>query len=138
MELRFAHLADYATADASGKVTIVGIFDIVWDQSGVTPILFPPCYLAASFAASASEGSSHRLEIRFLDADDQPFMPSISADVVFQASGPGNPLRAQLLLGFGPKAIRVPQVGDYVIRFLLDGTNTGEIPVTVRTPPPEV
>lgn len=138
MELRFAHLADYAAADASGKVTIVGIFDVVWDHMGVKPIPFPPCYLVASFAASVSEGSKHDVEIRFLDADDQQVMPPIKAELSFQTSGPGNPLRAQVLLGLGPGAVRVPQAGDYVFRFYVDGQRQGEVSVSARTPPPEV
>ena len=32
MELRFALLADFAYADSSGKLTIVGIFDFVWSD----------------------------------------------------------------------------------------------------------
>lgn len=136
MELRFAHLADYAAADASGKLTVVGIFDLVWDQLNQRPIPFPPCYLVASLAASVSEGSAHKIEIQFLDADDGPIMPSIEADVPFAASGPGNPLRAQVVLGFGPGALRVAELGDYVIRFLVDDQRVGEIPVTVREPAP--
>lgn len=136
MELRFAHLADYGAADASGKLTLVGIFDIIWDALKQRPIPFPPCYLVASFAASLSEGSSHRIEIRFLDADDQPVMDSVKLDVAFRATGPGNPLRAQLILAFGPGALQVPDVGDYCIRFLVDDASVGETPVSVRDPAP--
>jgi hypothetical protein len=136
MELRFAHLADYAAADANGKLTVVGIFDLVWDQLKQRPIPFPPCYLVASLAASVSEGSAHKIEIQFLDADDGPIMPSIEADMSFAATGPGNPLRAQVVLGFGPGALRVPDRGDYLVRFLVDDRRVGEIPVTVREPAP--
>lgn len=41
MDLRFAHLADYASADASGKLTVVGVFDFIWDNLKQRPIPFP-------------------------------------------------------------------------------------------------
>jgi hypothetical protein len=68
MDLRFAHLADYAAADSSGKITLIGIFDLVWDRMNARPVFCPPCYLVASFAASLVERSGHDLEIRLVDA----------------------------------------------------------------------
>lgn len=137
MELRFAHLADYAAADASGKITLVGIFDVVWDQLKLRPIPFPPCYLVASLAASLSEGSAHRLEARLLDADHQKISDLFDAEVGFQTSGPGHPLRTQVIVGFGPGALRVPELGEYVIRVVVDGLSQGEIPLVVRDLPPQ-
>lgn len=136
MELRFAHLADYAAADSSGKVTLVGIFDLVWDRMDVRPVPFPPCYLVASFAASLAEGSSHQLEIRLVDDDEETVLPALNADLHFGASGPGNPLRAQVIMGFGPGTLRVPQPGDYAFTFLVDGVPRGRVPVSVRKPLP--
>ena len=101
MELRFAHLADYAAADAAGKLTIVGTFDIVWDQLKTRPIPFPPCYLVASFAANLAEGTEHDLEIALVDADEKPVMDRIQGKLQFRPFGPGYPLRSNLLIGFG-------------------------------------
>jgi hypothetical protein len=136
MELRYAHLADFASADASAKITLVGIFDLVFDRVGARPVLFPPCYLAASFAASMAEGSAHTLEITVVDADEHQVFPPIRADLPFVSSGPGNPLRAQVIMGFGPGALRVPEPGDYLITFVVDGTRLGAVPITVRNPEP--
>jgi len=138
MELRFAHLADYAAADSSGKVTLVGIFDLVWDRMSARPIPFPPCYLVANFAASLSEGSAHHLQIKLVDADERPVLPPLAADLHFGASGPGNPLRAQVLMGFGPGALQVPEPGDYTFVFSIDGAPLGRVPVSVREPLPGV
>lgn len=136
MELRFAHLADYAAADPTGKITLVGIFDLVWDHLKARPVPFPPCYLVASFAASLVEGSGHDLEIKLVDADEKPVAPTLKARLDFGTSGPGNPLRAQVVMGFGPGALRVPEPGDYAITFIVDGKPQGTVPVSVRELPP--
>lgn len=136
MELRFAHLADYAAGDAAGKLTIVGIFDLVYDRAKTLPIAFPPCYLIATFSASVTEGSVHGLEVRFVDADEDNIVEPISVELKFRPSGPGYPQRAVFLVGFGSETLKVPALGDYHFTFLIDGLEVGRTSVTVLEPPP--
>lgn len=137
MQLKFAHLADYAAQDSAGKLTLVGVFDIVWDRMNERPIPFPPCYLAAGITASLADGTDHDLEIRFVDADEKPLIESFRGKLKLQPFGPGFPLRANVLIGFGPSALRVPEPGDYHFRFLIDDYEVGELPVSVLVPPPK-
>jgi hypothetical protein len=134
MELRFALLADYAAADASGKLTVVGSFDIVWDMMKQRPIPFPPCHLVAAFVASLIEGAEHDLEIKLVDADENPVAESITGKLQFRPFGPGYPLKSNVIIGFGPGALTVPEVGDYHFQFLVDGKQLGDIPVAVLEP----
>jgi hypothetical protein len=136
MELRFAHLADYASADASGKITIVGIFDLVYDRLKARPIPFPPCYLAATFASSVAEGSAHRLELRFADADEKDIIDPVTADLHFRPFGPGYPQKSAFIVGFGADSLKVPHLGDYHFSFIIDGVERGRVAVTVLDPPP--
>lgn len=136
MELRFAHLADYAAGDAAGKLTIVGIFDIVFDQAKTRPIAFPPCYLIANFASSVAEGSVHRLEVRLVDADENNVVDPIKAELTFRPFGPGYPQRAVFLAAFAPETVKVPILGDYHFVFLIDGAEVGRVSVSVLEPPP--
>lgn len=135
MDLRFAHLADYAAADASGKLTVVGVFDVIWDRAHQRPIPFPPCYLVAEFAASVVEGSEHSLEIQLVDADEKQVIEPLRGNLKFRPFGPGYPLRSKVLLAFGPGALKVPEPGDYHFRFLSDSSEVGRIPVSVLDPP---
>src|SRR5947207_8108854 len=61
MELKFALLADYATADAAGKLTIVGVFGVVNDVVRVTPIPLPQFWIVAVFNAHVAEGTEHEV-----------------------------------------------------------------------------
>lgn len=137
MELRFAHLADYAAAASDGKLTIVGVFDIVWDSLQDLPIPLPACFLVANFAGSISEGTAHELEVRLVDPDEVPVIDPIRVPLNLRPTGPGYPLRAQVLLGFGPGVLKVPRRGDYLFRFLVDGLGVGELSLAVREPPPQ-
>lgn len=136
MELRYAHLADYAAADAGGKLTVVGIFDLVYDRLRERPIPFPPCYLVATLAASVAEGSVHQLRVRFADADERDVIEPLSAGLTFRPFGPGYPQKAVFIAGFGPDTLKVPHLGDYHFSFEVDGRELGRVSVTVLDPPP--
>ena len=75
MELRFAHLSDFATVDASAKPTLVGIFDHVMCKPDADTIPFPGFHLIASFEASIAEGAEHTLQIAFVNDDEEVVGP---------------------------------------------------------------
>ena len=135
MELRFAHLADFASADSSGKLTVVGIFDIVWDRLGVRPISLPPCYLLAKFEASIAEGAEHEIEISLVDDDEKPYGSVIKGTLEFRTHGVGHPAQSHLLVGFGLGALSVPELGDYHFRFKVAGRVVGSVRLSALTPP---
>ena len=135
MELLFAHSADYAGVDGGGKLTIVGVFDIVWAAGGHAPIPFPPFYLVAAFEASIAEGADHKIEIRLVDDDEVAHSNIITSEMQFRAHGVGHQARAHLLIGFGPGVVTVPEFGDYYFRFKVSGADVGEVRVTALAPP---
>jgi hypothetical protein len=135
MELRFAHIADFASADSSGKLTIVGAFDIVWDGAGARPIPFPPFYLAAAIEASIAEGADHEIEIRLVDDDEVAHANVINSKIQLRSQGVGHAARGNLLIGFGPGVIQVPELGDYYFQFRVDGKQLGSIRVSALAPP---
>ena len=135
MELLFAHVADYAGVDGSGKLTVVGAFDIVWVGSESRPITFPSCYLAMAFEASIAEGADHEIEIRLVDDDEISHGSLIKGALQFRAHGVGHRARAHLLIGFAPGVVSVPAVGDYYFRFKVGGTEVGEVRVSALAAP---
>lgn len=135
MELRFAHLADFASADSSGKLTVVGIFDIVWDRAGVRPIALPPFYLLAKFEASIAEGADHEIEITLVDDDENAQGSTIKGTLEFRTHGVGHPAQSHLLIGFGLGAVSIPDTGDYHFRFRVAGKDVGSVRLSALTPP---
>lgn len=135
MELRFAHIADFASVDASGKLTIVGAFDIVWDRAGVRPIPFPPFYLVAAVEGSIAEGADHDIEICMVDDDEQTQGGVIKGNLQLRSQGAGHLARGHLLIGFGPGLISVPDLGDYYFQFKVDGVKLGQVRVSALAAP---
>lgn len=135
MKLKYAHLADYAGADASGKVTIVGIFDRIYDALKGRPIPFPQFHIVAVFEARVTEGTDHKVQLQFIDQKKRAILQKFDGTIRFGPTGRGLPLHAPLLLGFGPGAISVPDLGGYEFRFMIDGKDIGGLPVTVTEPP---
>ena len=130
MVFKYGLLADYAGEAASHKAMIIGIFDVVYDVLGQRPIPIPQCYLVASFDAHVTEGSVHRLEIRFTNADGSDVIPPLRMDEFrFQSSGPGRPLRGNLIAAMN--GLRVPELGDYSFHLLMDGHHMGMVPLYV-------
>ena len=137
MKLKYAHLADYAGADVSGKLTLVGLFDVIWDQLRVRPVPFPQFHIAAVFEAKVIEGTDHRVQVQLIDQQKRTVLQRFDGQIRFAPAGRGGPLQAHLLLGFGPGTITVPDLGTYEFRFLIDGKDVGVgLPVLVREPEP--
>lgn len=137
MELRFAHTADYVAADSRGKLTIVGVFDIIWDGKKVRPIAFPPFYLVAAFEASVAEGSDHEIKIRLVDDDEVEQPGVVTGKLQLRSQGVGHPLSGHVLIGFGPEVVKVPDYGDYHFRFEVGGVQVGATRVSVLEAPPQ-
>lgn len=135
MELRYAHIADFASVDASGKLTLVGVFDVVWDSLGVRPIPFPPFHLVAAFEASVAEGAEHDIEIVLVDDDEKLHGGVIKGKLQLRSQGAGHLARGHLMIGFGPKVITVPELGDYYFQFKVDGVKLGQIRASALAAP---
>jgi hypothetical protein len=131
VKLQYAHLADYAANGAGGKLTIVHVFEIVYGKAEDGPVQIPPCYLVAAFTASLSEGSEHQVSITLVDADEKPLDYAMEAQLPFVPMGPGYPLRAKMVIGFGAGALSVPSYGDYAFTFRVNGTEIGRLPFAV-------
>lgn len=134
MKIRYCMLADFASNDASGKHTIVGVFDVVLDTLGARPIPLPPCYLVAALQCHVAEGSEHELEIRLRhDAGSKTgVLNAIKMHLTLQTAGPGQPMRGALNL-FIPQ-IKVPDLGDYAFEFIVDGKAIDRVPFKVIAP----
>jgi hypothetical protein len=135
VKLKFAHLADYAQAEASGKLTIVGLFGVIFDQLKVRPIPFPQFHIVAQFEAKVTEGTDHRVQVQLIDQQKRTVLQRFDGAIRLAPSGRGGPLQANLLLAFGP-GLTVPDLGAYEFRFLIDGKDVGGLPIMVLEPQP--
>ena len=133
MELLFAHLADYVTEDRSNKLVIGGTFDSIF-TSETRPIVLPAFWLVAEIDAHITEGTEHKAEIRFTDADGRDIIPKVELPIKFTPRGPGRPLRARLTGQIGA-GMNLPDNGEYSFHILVDGRRIGGHPLHVVARP---
>lgn len=105
-------LCDYHSEGHRGKRVIVGVWDTIVHVNPAEPLVMPRSFLVAAFDAGAIEGSEHRLQIRFVDANGQQLTEEpLILPLRFIARGPDQPLRAQLALELA--GLPLPGYGDY-------------------------
>lgn len=129
MRLDFGFLADYAAPGNNGKLTIIGIFDIVYDQQGKGKVPLPLCYLVLKFSASIVEGSEHKLRIRLSDADGKDQIKPLEVNLAFQPQGPGRPMASHFVMALA--GLTVPSQGEYNFAVFVDGGHIADVPLYV-------
>lgn len=130
MELKFAHLADYATTGDKGKLVIIGIFDLIGAGSQ-RPIVPPPFYLVGSFRAYLTEGTEHELEIRLVNADGADVIRG-SMHLRFVPTGQQT-VEANFVAGM--LGLSLPEEGDYAFHLLVDHQHKGIVSFRVIPAP---
>lgn len=130
MELKYAHLADYAAVGERGKMLFIGIFDRVL-AGPERPIQLNPFHIAGSLRAYVTEGTEHVLDLRLVNADGQERF-NAQAPVKFQPVG-GQFLEANFAIGISGLAFI--DVEDYAFHILVDGKHLGILPISVVSQP---
>lgn len=128
MDMKFGLLCDAANVTNEGKLNILGEFNRIWSTS--PPVRWPLCWLVARFEAHITEGTDHALEVDLINEDGRSLMEERpSGALKFQPTGPGRPLRAQVMMRM--QDIQFPEFGDYEFHFLVDGTHVGSVPIYI-------
>lgn len=129
MELKYAHLADYAAPGNAGKPIIVGVFDAINTQN-LEAIGMPICYLIGAFTARLSEGSEHTLLVKLVDADGNEVLNS-ELPLKFSPT-PRRELSSNFVLAlFG---VPLPHTGEYAFDLFVDQQLKGSVPFFVHDP----
>jgi uncharacterized protein DUF6941 len=130
----FGHLTDYATSDASGKLIIVGIFEIVFAPSVDVELIGVIFSLVARLECSIVDGLEHDIRIRFVDGEEEQVGEEIPVGVItFSPTGPGRPFAANVMAKFA--GLQVRGADDYRFVILVDGRPVGAVPLYVQLAP---
>jgi hypothetical protein len=132
MQLKYAHLCDYAGEGARGKPIAVGIFERVV-ASDARPIGLPTIYLLVAIEAHVAEGTDHTAEIRLTNDQGEDKIPRASFQIRFRPQGPGHLMIAHLIAQF--EMITLPDVGEYEFYVLVDGNDVASVPLIISPAP---
>ncbi|MGI8435693.1 MAG: DUF6941 family protein [Chthoniobacterales bacterium] len=131
MKTEIFALCDAATADASGKLNILGSFDRL--HAAATPVTHPLCALAIKLRFERLEEGEKRVRISFMDTDGKAVMPTLDANTQVKFPPDEHSVTACLVLQI--QQLKLPNFGEYSIDLAIDGRHEASIPLYVRQIP---
>ena len=126
MDLDTIMLADFANADADGKLNVMGVFNIIRSQG--FPTRHAVMYVVTVLSASMAEvGLTKKIGIKLMDEDAKMTLLDFSRDVTVEQRPSGQRYRLNGVLRVND--IVFPQAGTYQISVLIDGQELGVLPI---------
>jgi hypothetical protein len=131
MKVELFTLCDFAQAEPTGKMNLLGTFDrIVAKEAPITRSVFA---VAARLRFEAHEEGARTVALSFIDSDGQRVMPLLRAqfNVKVQPSEPSATLNYVMVV----PQIKLPRFGDYQIDLAVDDKVEATLPLYVRQRP---
>ena len=128
MKVEVFSLCDFASADAGGKLNVIGIFDTIYAPN--VPVTHGFCALALRVRFDHVEEGNKKLKLSFIDSDGKPVMQSIETVLPVRMAANGSSASAQLVSIMSQ--ISFPNFGEYAIELAIDGRQEASTPLFVR------
>ena len=128
MKVEIFTLCDAATADAGGKLNILGSFDRI--NAAQVPVTHALCALAIKLRFERLEEGQKRIRISFMDSDGTAVMPTL--DATTQVNFPPGEHTVTACLVLQIQQMKLPNYGEYSIDLGVDGRHEASIPLFVR------
>ncbi len=133
MQIEIFTLCNVATKDGSGKLNILGTFNIITAKQ--TPIKYPSCELAIRLRFEKNEEGNKTMKINFVGTDGKPVLPSLDETFIVRVL-PDEPTANVSLVVLIPQ-MKLKNFGDYSINLVIDDKLVGSSPFYVRKFPHE-
>lgn len=128
MKVELFTLCDFAQAEPTGKLNIVGCFDRLFAKE--SPILRSVFAIAARLRFDAHEEGEKTVALSFIDSDGQRVLPLLRAK--FSIKVQPNESTATLNYAMVVPQIKFANFGDYQIDFMVGDKVEASIPLYVR------
>jgi hypothetical protein len=126
-----ALLCDAANHTPEGKLNICGEFNNI--NAPQLPVQWASMTLVVRLECSIAAGTEHSLRIDMVNDDGQEIVPrSPEIHAKFLPTGPGRPLRAQMITAM--EGLIFKEYGDYEFRIFVDGKLTATVPIYITQP----
>lgn len=128
MKVEVFNLCDFASADAGGKLNIIGIFDALYAKEA--PVTHGLCALAVRIRFDSIEVGLKKIRISFTDSDGKLIMPAMEAQIAVQIGSNQPSATAQIVSIM--MQLHLPSFGEYSIDLAVDGRQEASTPLYVR------
>lgn len=127
MQIEVFSLCDAATT-GEGKLNMLGAFDTLWVKK--VPLVYPHCTVALRIRFQSSEGSQHKVSVKFVDADGKHMIPATNGVINIDYSDGRKSASANLILNI--QGLKIERFGEYAIDLAVSGENKASLPLYVR------
>ncbi len=128
MKVEFLTLCDFAQAEPTGKMNVLGTFDrIVAKEAPVTRSVFA---IAARLRFEAHEEGTRTLVLSFIDSDGQRVIPLLRAQLTVKVA-PNEPTATVNYVMVLPQ-LKLARFGDYQVDLAVDDKVEASVPLYVR------
>ena len=131
MKVEIFNICDFASADAGGKLNLIGVFNAIAARE--KPIIYGLCALAIRMRFEKVEEGIKRIKVAFVDADGKPIMPTIETQFQVQFQPMASTANAQIVSIM--QQLRFPNFGEYSIDLAIDGRQEASTPFYVHQAP---
>jgi hypothetical protein len=133
VDVEILALCDAATANADGKLNMLGVFDQI--QSLNVPTKPITCSLVTRIRFSKIEEGQKAVRISIVDADGKPVLPTLDANVDVRVPQNESSGTVQVILGI--PQLSLPAHGEYAVDLAIDGRVEKSIPLFARPTKPQ-
>jgi len=121
-------VADYANTGESGKLNIMGIFDVIYSQS--FPTRHHQLFLVSRFIADPDEsGNKYNFTFRLAYIDSLEEIVSVAVEITIGESNQGAFIPFNYLIQ--GRSIEFKYPGTYLFSVKMNDQLIGEIPITI-------
>lgn len=129
--INWVYLCDYAFMDASGKMSVIGMFEFV--RASHLPLNWPQLYLATHL--TVSQGEQFKLKVLITSPSKKEIA---KVEVQAQSSTPvlgGVGTAQNIFLPVGFFSLKFSETGEYHIEMFVDDNPIHSIPLNILPPP---
>jgi hypothetical protein len=128
MQIDLAVVCDYALLDQGGKMSILGVFDVMGGPK--YPLTQPRLFVCLRLGCRSIEsGTNHTLALAIHDADGNQLAHAGGPFQVGRAVLPGAPISVQAMLQF--VGVTFPHPGQYSVEIAVDNNHLKSIPLVL-------
>ncbi len=128
MQTELFCLCDAATADAGGKVNILGAFDTLSVER--VPAMHPQCAVALRIRFDPIERGMHEVKVNIVDNDGGHVIPPLQGKV--EVRFPDGEPSGSINLILGLQGLRVTKLGAHSIDLAVDRRQEASLPLYVK------
>ena len=127
MKVEIFGFCDFASADAGGKLIMIGVFDLV--QSRELPATINLSSVVARFRFVRGDEGMRNISITLRDSEGNVIIPPIEAQIPVKIGSHVPTATAQVITTI--TLLRLPRYGEYTAELSVDGTPQSSCPIYV-------